>query len=51
MFSISNKQSKHKYNVSILFLFALFTIDLFGFNPDRLEGSVVTRNLILPYFS
>lgn len=39
------------FNGTFVFLVGLIFIDLFGFNPERMEGSVVTKNLVLPYVS
>lgn len=40
-----------EFSGTILFLIGLIFIDLFGFNPERMENSQVTKNLVLPYIS
>ena len=46
------KLAKHKekiFNAPLIYLILFCFIELFGFNPDRFEDSIVIRNIVLPY--
>ena len=45
------KKNRCNPSGTLFFIIGLIFIDLFGFNPERMENSQVTKNLVLPYIS